>query len=702
MNACQHVSLEREVKPGIVAIVAPNGAGKSNLMHLVRASVTNTYNAMAGKKADNIYRLAAADEPSYVETEWQVSAGRMLIRRSFRNSDAGLWLNNERLVGVKNDDITAKALELAGVQQKVFDEFLFANVAQLTCVANGSKEARVELIQPLCGLERLAVIDRYLRDSAVAHEAVINAFDQGELDKQTDSWSRLQHAIKTAAQQYAALSDQLPSVDYVADQRRSLVAFDTRKEQRRELSLAIDRKRKAKSDRDASQLVHTEAVALAAAARKESEAAFLARDRYRAAVAANVAYIDYLGERTRLQGLLEADPPTPPVKPDGLVKTVSELGADYVYAKQQHAAVTKAIAAAADEKTFNCGTCRSTVEVTQDYLDRLKAELSQWSVSRKQIAAELHAAEHYDTAVTAYETASRWHQKMVAEAESQLQKLVKPQDGEHPPEGTLVEHGSLANVKAAARDQADSKLKDAANRLATAEARLAAAAEDVARRKASLGASSTAMDKSQVIAARKLLAAYDDMDAKRKVVANELARLRGQASEVLKQVRRLRADRRRLANRAQWLDVLQRSRSALKRDRLPSRVIAVMLRRTTKQLNEYLLKLNVPFSATADPEQFSFLIRHKDGTREPANRLSTGQSLCLGVAFWLARSDVFAGQLPLFWFDEPVANLDAERTVQVAELFGRLGEELASNGRQGIVITHDEAIAKTATQVIQL
>jgi DNA repair exonuclease SbcCD ATPase subunit len=699
VNACQHVELERELKPGIVAIVGPNGSGKTNLMQLVRASVTNTYAAMAGKKADNINRLSAIDEPSYVETTWQVDAGNMLIRRSFRNSDAGLWLNNQRLVGAKNDDITAKAVELAGVAAKVFDDFLFANFTQLTCVANGTKEARVSLIQPLCGLDRLPTVDRYLRDAAVASETLIESFDQSALDSALAKWSQCRFDVKAVVSDAVELTASLPSAGYIQQQRTLLREYQEQRQWQQDLSLAIDRKRKAKAEYVVAADTADESKVAADQAAAELLAAKQAYDACAADKLAADKWKTYLSDQSRLQKILDKPLPVEPDKPAD--KTAEELSADIEYAKLQLSLVTKARSQAKTGKKFQCGACRNLVEASQAYFEQLEAEYSELKRSIDDLQVRFKVMQGYSRSMLEYRDALRDAQRDKASAKQQLQSLQRPPQASFNEDDAAM---AAARLKAAktAEQAASASDRESSNRLAAAKARYDAAVADVHRRKAEKSHEASKLTAKAAADIEATLAAYDEANQKHTALKLREAGLRGQAGELAASVRKLRAERRKLRSRQQWLLVLKRSRDVLKRDRLPSRVIAVMLRRTTKRLNEYLAKFGVPFSAAADPEQFSFLIRHRDGTREPASRLSTGQSLCLGIAFWLARSDVFAGQLPLFWFDEPVANLDAERKVQVAELFGKLGVELAANGRQGIVITHDEAIIRTATQVIQL
>jgi len=112
--------------------------------------------------------------------------------------------------------------------------------------------------------------------------------------------------------------------------------------------------------------------------------------------------------------------------------------------------------------------------------------------------------------------------------------------------------------------------------------------------------------------------------------------------------------------------------------------------------------MTMPFRVVADPAEFAFTILHDDQSREPSLALSTGQGLCLGIAFWLARASVFESQFPFFVLDEPTANVDEKNVLAVAESIGALASQMAKEGRQGIVITHHAAVAAAATQRVSL
>lgn len=704
VNVCQHVSREQELQPGVVAIVGPNGSGKTNLMQLVRASVTNTYHSLAGNKEDNIYRLAAKDAPSYIETQWQVAGGDMLIRRGFQNSDSGLWLNGEQLAGNKARDITAKAIELIGTTPKVFDEFMFADVRRLTTIATGTKEERVSLIQPLCGLERIEAIDRQLRTAEVANAAVIGSFDQAELDDHRYRWSQLRDRIREYSRTYAEREVDLPDQKQIAAAQRRIAEYEARLRDRDELEKARDRLRKATAELTPAEAEVVEATEAEAAAGKLAMAAATASADHAAAVEKWRAAKQYIETKERLEAELSEPPPVRP-KAGKFTHTLSEVREQISIETYRRAQAEEALQRAqdSDEEVQTCQHCLNEYQITEQYLEHLEAEvqgateaIQQWKdIEEKLVSHELRVQE-YKTKKQAYD----WSIKVATEQLARLEAKPVRLAGSKPksPEVPFSRQAADAN---AAHTKAKQRLQEANHRATTLLARKEHAEQDIERYEQRLS-ETTAASKADINKLRKTVDTYHEMVSELSQLETELAKATGEAAVIQRVIRKLLSERRMLKAKAGWLEVLGRSRAVLKRDRLPARVIADTLYRTADYLNQYLNTLGATFTAIPSPDEHSFDIRHLDGTREPANRLSSGQAVLFGVSFWLARAEVFRGQLPFFWFDEPVANLDDEYTTASAEWLGRLGQEMVRVGRQGIIITHDYAITRKATQVVQL
>jgi DNA repair exonuclease SbcCD ATPase subunit len=185
-------------------------------------------------------------------------------------------------------------------------------------------------------------------------------------------------------------------------------------------------------------------------------------------------------------------------------------------------------------------------------------------------------------------------------------------------------------------------------------------------------------------------------------LTSELDILRSKLAVNIHELRTMHAGRRKVLKMQHKMRMLECAKQILHRDKLQARLISSTLLRTCTKINAYLAQFGFRFSVSVDTEEFSFTAIHIDGHREPAVRLSTGQKMGLSIAFWLARSAVYADSIPFFCLDEPTANLDDERVTQSASIFNAVAAELSSSGRQGFVITHHLALATAGSARIDI
>lgn len=699
--ACQHEALEHHLGPGIIAIRGQNGSGKSNLVELIRASVTNDFSGMEGNKLDNICRNLPSGAPSYVETEWEVSAGIVVLRRALANATTELRLNNV-VIANKESAVTEQVFKLMDIQPKVFKDFLFADYIKLIQLAAGNKESRSELIQSLCGLEILDKLDRQLRDAVSADGALVAQYDPAELDLELRTWSEYRLAIREGRSKVEELGRHILDGDTQKQYRQRLAKRESYEMYRAELAKAEDRLRKAKADEESvgSELELTEKSCLTqGTAVLATEKQLLEQERLHRAYVASQAYQN---KAKQLQVRIDQPAPVAAAAPEGLAMDATTASSTLAVMMERIRETEDALQLVDDGQEITCPTCLRLLKPSTAYLEFLQQRLSE-AKQQLQVAKDCGKQwRAFELASQKYKTDKSIWDRTVADAKHDLSQLEKPsEEGQQDAGQISLLRSQLQESKAKLAEvnkaKVDTMMKQASSqtRIESATADIASYSEEIAK----LGKPETVQTLKKL---KDLLDAHelciDDYNAKQSKLNVLLIR----AGETSKRIRKLRAQRRSLRRLSKWVDTLKRARDVFKRDRLPARVVAGMLHRTTAKLNEYLGQLSVPFSVVADPAEFSFLATHNDGTVERAKRLSTGQSLCLGISFWLARADVFSGQLPFFCFDEPTSNLDDEHVVSVAELFSYLANDLVRKHRQGLVITHHEALARCATQVIQL
>jgi DNA repair exonuclease SbcCD ATPase subunit len=697
-NVCQHRAMEHHLDVGLVAILGPNGSGKSNLANMIRTSITNDFTALAGVKGDRVSWDISTGEPSYVETEWDVDAGTMVVRRALANIGSGLWLNGE-FMAESETGVTSEALKLLGVPKKIFDNFLFVNFWQLTEIAAGTKESRASLIQSLCSLDHLPKVDTKLRETIAGDKASIAAFDQAELDSLRLAFQSRKTAIRGYRQKIEDIDSQRLTADVVVEYRTAVATAKQYEDCRQNVEAAQDRLRSAKlRSRELQQQVDT----LTLESVDRGHTLTNLRELYDSSEAEHTAYAAhmlYASQLAEQQAVLQIPEPLVPADPaEDLVKA----SADIATAKDEAERVKSLLKQVAAKANITCRECFSRIEVTEEFIASLK---SLEAAALKRQAAATASAAALRVLATEYRTQSAarttWQANRV-NADKAIAKLVKPDGKAVKPKSDLASLRVKRDQAIAAFNASESDRDAAKSKLALAALRVTASQDELARWQASLPKAAPVAAGDSIAAYTTLLAEQDRLDEERRDVELSLTSDLKLCADGVKRIRRMAADRRKLRSLAGWIDVQTRARDVLRRDRLPLRVISGMLMKTASRLNYYLSKLGAAFRVSADPEQFSFQVHYDSGHDAPASSLSTGQSLCLGIAFWLARADVFAGQLPLFVFDEPTANLDAEHVLAAADMFASLSNDLIASRRQGIVITHHEAVAHAAAQVITL
>jgi len=722
VNVCQHVDLAVTFGPGITSIVGPNGAGKSNLIGLIRACITNDYSQMGGSKDQNIRRGKESSEPSYVETTWSTPSGTIAVRRGLAGVKSQVLLNSEIVVpepgkAAKEKAVTEKALELLGTTSGFINNFMFANYDRLREVTDGNKSQRAALFTSLCGLDIVEKIDRNLREIANEDKARMGEFSPADLDAALLDWAQLKLNWKGASAEVKDSLRDMPSSeerleikedvqwlnDLMGQQKANREARTRAKERIRKYKVQAQSLEKEFKYYEMRHKTLTDCVSKSQAnvqvlsdIRKQEES--------RRSLVAHHKRAE--SEVTRLNG----DKPKKEAIPEEFKDVGEPLTKDEATSclseQQRIISSSEAKLKLVAEGNFTCPTCDQPITYSSPE-EVAKLEDALQAARRKAVVCRSHLGLHrwQESADMRYKTKSdSWKQQIkqanqslaeAKEAVADLAEISKPQE---------------FDLKAA-----KARLSRFSSALESAEALkteffglLSSKKQGIASGEREIEDANKALAEFKTVTARELESAKKRAD---EVIQQELELASSQAAliaysdsvdTISNQLRKMRAKRRKLKKLDEWLAVAQRARAICHRDSLPSSVVAGMLHRTTAQVNEYLLSLGVPFQVSVDAEEFAFEVTHQDGSTEPAKRLSTGQSLCLGIAFWLARASVFAGQLPFFCLDEPTANLDEERLLNVADVIGKLSTEMETNGRQGVVVTHHASIARRSTQIVTL
>jgi DNA repair exonuclease SbcCD ATPase subunit len=705
VNACQHVDKRVDFGPGITAIVGANGAGKSNFMHLVRCSVTNDFSALPGSKEDNIRRDAEPHEPSFIESCWQTAAGTVLIRRALRNAVSSISLGGDEIDKAtgREREITSKATELLGVNAEVFNDFMFSDFNSLQEVIRGAKAQRARLFTSLYGVSVIDRVNELLRLQLSADQAVVNEFDATEFDTLMSRWRVIKSSMRAAKHAITKLEAELLPEEDLAELNvhcEELVKADTAYEE----AVRDNRTTKDRLRKNVAALAAAKAYLQEATARQQwvGESAAAVRDcvNQLQQESRNVEARRKAAARLKsANAVLESSPPKFSLsKPCD----VEQVRSQSVAIAQSIVAVQAEIGLIGEANQGICPTCKSPIDVSPEHLAELKVQLPELVAERNKLNVLLKSYQAYEKSKREFDTAVLLDNQRREEARKVVDEL-SSESFDALPDATLNKKLSrrqrqLTDYSAIGTELSNSvlALRDSVTTL-TERIKVDRQVEQRNTAVIQIGRP----EQSAIQDIKSMIAAHWSADQSLREQQFMVGRLAKEAIDLTKQLRVKSGKRRKVKRLTACVDIMRRSREVCGKDRLPARVVNGMLSRTAARVNKILRQLSAGFQVAVDPENFAFIVIHSDGCSEVAGRLSTGQGLMLGIAFWLARVAMFTGELPLFCLDEPTAHIDAGHLVDISNMFGRLAEELYQGNRQGVVITHHSDVAMKATRCFE-
>jgi exonuclease SbcC len=154
---------------------------------------------------------------------------------------------------------------------------------------------------------------------------------------------------------------------------------------------------------------------------------------------------------------------------------------------------------------------------------------------------------------------------------------------------------------------------------------------------------------------------------------------------------------------SQWTKDAAEMRSFIHREAIPKLIHQRALEKIEGDINKTLDLFDAEFRVRAD-EGLGFLATFvgKSKKVQPHTRLSGGQRVTLAIAFRMAISSHFAGQVGMMVLDEPTAGLDSPLVGSLGEVFSKLSQESKNLGLQVIVVTHEARLSSFFDQIIQV
>lgn len=703
---------EFEFDDALTVITGPIGCGKSTILTMIRASLTNAFPGSASSWAS---WGTPPQEACYFVASWRIGDKTLHIAKCVSGDKKFSGLNIPRLriehADGKVEDVFAskEALErthsLIPVPASIIDGHLIVDQDSITAPVASTPAKFKEIIHTLTRTDELEDMRSQIKDvllSVTVPDVEVPLQEaKADLNLLQGENNRLQEDISVLMQSYVGLDmDSVCARLDVLDKLKKNDERRTQLEQRRSTALSALRQLESQlkvqeGHLESLKAQHEAGKAQAEAARRDlySADALLAANRRRDALKAKAEQL--AGE---LQACILSEPYAPPQERP-YAGAESEMSDRVALLRQEHAMQAKRLTLVDQGKCPECGT---STELCGHDRDKLEAEVQGLAQAQVQAASALEsirglnkAWDDYNSAKDSYETCVKTTMSRATEVSKELDELA-----DLPPMTAEIRQ-ELSKV-ASAFDMLERSVSSSENSLSALKGHIRSQGDMLQSLDTELASIPEARHDANEHARLSKIHG-DGLEIKAKV--NKLdGSLDSVAKSLERAKQRVQAQEQRAASVKpirSFRTVLEKASAALAKDGLPRLLSLQYMQKLNERLAFYLETIHADFSAFID-DNLEFMARKSDGLVHHARRLSGGQKQQASVCYLLAVNDVFASTLGVLALDEPSGAMQESNSQDLAEAFNYLAKMGQSTGRQFIVITHSSALAALGCKNISL
>ena len=703
---------EFEFDDALTVITGPIGCGKSTILTMIRASLTNSFPGNASSWAS---WGTPPQEACYFVVSWRIGNKVLHIAKAVAGEKKFGALNIPRL-RIEHDDGkveevfgSKEALEkthaLIPVPASIIDGHLIVDQDSITAPVSSTPAKFKEIIHTLTRTSEMEAMRSQVRDvlMTVTVPDVQGPLQEAQIEKNLTEgeMNRLAEEIKNLETEYTEID-----INAVNIRLETLERLKQNDDKRTQLESQRKTGVSAYSQLNA-QLKNQEASLASLLADKQSrqvEAEQSTKDLYSAdmLIAATKQKIVLQGKAAQLAKELQACISSQPVEPQEerpaegaetwVIDKLNEI-------KQAHAIALRRLNLA---KQGNCPECGTTTTLCKHDLTKLQEEVSNLSADIATLGDALAEVRRLTKAWNQHDIDVKDYQVCV---ETTMAKATEVQQGldnlQDTPDMTVEMKQQLAR-KVSAFDM----LK---NQISTLENSISAVQGHMESQKGMLELIDNQL--ADIPPAR-----YDDHEYARLTKSSQdaaqlstsITRLKGNFDMAVKSfdraVQKLEIQEKRAAAVKpieRFRSVLDRVNAVLMKDGLPRIMSLQYMQKLNDRMAFYLNTIHADFTAFID-ENLEFMAKKSDGLVHHAKRLSGGQKQQASVCYLLAVNDVFASTLGVLALDEPSGAMQESNSRDLAEAFNYLAKMGQQTGRQFIVITHSNALAAHGCKQIAL
>lgn len=691
-NFCQHTQREDELGPGVIGIIGPNGAGKSNYVKAVLRALTGA-SGNPGRKEEDV---RWGEEKGQVEVAFTVNGHSGSVRRQLASSSCLLKYGDKTIRTAR--EVGQMMETLIGVDKRVLTDMVFVQQGAIEGILFQQPAERAKALQNLFGTAsaeslRALLLDEINNTHVKSRSEPILLLEKSlaETNKRLDEINARVGSYPPAdAERIEKLRTDISEHKARLQAKESLLDVEKYFVSNREaLSGIHSQLQKQKSERDAMKKIVDGARSDYEASQKriQAEQAFQYKLAHRAQL---------LQEKEILETTLQRPEPVCEVdkeKLEELKKHCEELRAS-INSSRQIVGLKDVLGS----KEAVCPTCHQLISASHIHSHSLKLAqeepqlgMHEKTVQDQEAHIENHRSAHYSWRATKYNAEKDMervekgleHLGEVNESDFDISGDVQLVNNFQRAEKLLQEAEVTLSGLQAKYDQLDSQRDRMMGQIRSL--RLQAGEEPIP----------------DVIELEEELRSLEE-------AREAISRLHGEKVELertrtvdLQQLEIYKDEETKLGPLKAWRELMERVRMVLHRDQLPNIVAQAYLGALNTKLAEYLAIFESPFMAQLKTD-ISIECQFPGGHIAPAERLSGGQKVMLGIAFRFAIYDLFAANLGFMVLDEPTVYLDSDHVESVFTLLERVKSYSATAGLQLIIVTHEMRLAGVLDKVIQL
>lgn len=691
-NFCQHLARSDVLGAGVIGIVGRNGSGKSNYLHAIQRAITGM-TPNFGKNEDDVTWGA---ENGFVRLEFSVGSQHGVIRRDLRSARCKMEFGNATYDKVK--DVEGAVYGILGVDPDTFTKFVCVRQGNIEGVLFQRPSDRAKAFQSLFGTENAERLRELLFEEYQTTTLVSRANDI--LSAQT----RLKEADDGIADSKAKLATFGKGLLTDAEKfklEEAVRLFDEYKGRKTSYDLLVAEEA---SLRTAISQASTEAGTLTSRQTIFKQALDETRPFYTAAkqqLEQAEATKALVARHTELSGRLrdaEAALAVPePLCPIDSAKFAEE-SKDLVAKQSELSSSLKVVnSLGAVKMCWVCGQPINEQHVARhrDIAARLGPIVNSLQASLQEKSRLLDS---FKSAHARWETNRTSAVKSKAQVQQDLAALPAAQ-------APVAFNADEAKAIVADYDKTAADLAQIEKQLVANGAQshqfntsIVAVAKKRKDTEKELGPPPAPDSREKAQAALNL---HNMNVAQRAELTGRISALETNRASILQELERYKTEESQMGKMKAWRKLLEDARNVLHRDQLPNLVARQYLAALNQRLGKYLDLFEVPYAASIKND-LSIECIFVGGQHVPAERLSGGEKVMLGIAFRFAIYDLFVSNLGLLILDEPTVFLDDDRIDAVFALLERVKSYSKSAGLQLIIVTHEQRLAGVFDKIIRL